>query len=131
MLVTLGATMLIGALTVIEEKQVALSVAAEHSLGVPGLLVLTVAAGFATAAAINSTLFSTGKLARRIATDGELPAWIDHRNGAGVPDRPIILIGMVATLLAVTGSLSTLVEAASLVFLATFIAVNLIAAREL
>ncbi len=130
-LVTLGATMLVGALTVIEEKQVALSVAAERSLGLPGLVALTVAAGFATAAAINSTLFSTGKLARRVASDGELPAWLDHQNAAGVPDRPIILIGAVATLLAVTGSLSTLVEAASLVFLATFMSVNLIAARHL
>lgn len=129
--VALGATMLAGALTVIEEKQIALSVAAEQTLGAPGLVILTIAAGFATAAAINSTLFSTGKLARRVASDGELPAWFDHKNSAGVPDRPIILIGLVATVLAVTGSLSTLVEAASLVFLVTFVVVNLIATQEL
>ena len=129
--VTLGATMLAGALTMVEQKQVALSVAAQRAWGPLGLVVLTIAAGFATAAAINSTLFSTGKLAVRVAQDGELPAWFDHHNGFDVPDRPIILIGLLATGLAIIGSLSSLVEAASLVFLATFLTVNLICYREI
>ena len=129
--VTLGATMLAGALTMVEQKQVALSVAAERAVGTPGLVAMTIAAGFATAAAINSTLFSTGKLAARVARDGELPEWFDHQNRFGVPDRPIVLIGLIATLLSIMGSLSSLVEAASLVFLATFLTVNVIAYREI
>jgi len=129
--VTLGATMLAGALTMVEQKQIALSVAAERAIGTPGLIVMTVAAGFATAAAINSTLFPTGKLAARVARDGELPAWFDHQNRFDVPDRPIILIGLLATGLAIIGSLSSLVEAASLVFLATFVIVNLICYRTI
>ncbi|MDX1631863.1 MAG: amino acid permease [Thermoanaerobaculia bacterium] len=123
--------MLSGALTIIDEKQVALAVAARDAAGQWGLGVLTVAAGFATAAAINSTLFSTSKLAKRVADDGELPAWFDHRNEQDIPDRAVIILGTLAALLAVIGSLSTLVEAASLAFLFTFAAVNWIAAARL
>jgi len=128
--VTLGATMLAGAITMVEEKQVALSIAAERAFGGPGLVAMTVAAGFATAAAINSTLFSTAKLCERVARDGELPRWFDHKNAVGVPDRPLVLVGALATMLALIGSLSSLVEAASLVFLATFITVNFVCLRE-
>lgn len=124
--VTLGATMFAGALTIVEEKQIALSIAAERAMGTPGLVVMTIAAGFATAAAVNSTLYSTAKLSARIARDGELPSWFDHENRMAVPDRPLVLIGVLATALALIGSLSSLVEAASLVFLATFVTVNLV-----
>lgn len=129
-LVALGATMLAGALTIVDEKQVALSIAAENLAGPAGLVIMTIAAAFATAAAINSTLYSTGKLAARVARDGELPPWFDHRNRFDVPDRPIMVIGTIATLLAILGSLSSLVEAASLVFLVTFVIVNFICWRE-
>lgn len=127
--VTLGATMLAGALSIIEEKQIALSIAAEEAGGNFGLIIMTVAAGCATAAAINSTLFSTAKLAKRVADDGELPRWFEHRNGRNVPDRAVILLGSLAALLSITGSLSSLVEAASLAFLFTFGTVNLIATQ--
>lgn len=129
--VTLGATMLAGALTMVEQKQVALSVAATRAAGLPGLVVMTVAAGFATAAAINSTLYSTGKLAVLVARAGELPQWFDHQNRFDVPDRPMILVGVIATALAIIGSLSSLVEAASLVFLGTFMVVNLICWKQM
>jgi len=62
-----------------------------------------------------------------VAEDRELPPALCHRNENGVPDRPVLLIGATGTLLAVVGSLSMLVEAASLAFLFTFAAVNLIA----
>lgn len=127
MVVAVGAVMLAGALTVIDEKQVALAIAAQEGLGTYGLVMIVVAAGFATAAAINSTLFSTAKLADRVAEDGELPIFFEHTNSNGIPDRAVILIGILAAILAVTGSLSTLVEAASLVFLFTFGTVNFIA----
>jgi amino acid transporter len=123
-LVALGATMLAGAGAVIENGEVALAVAARQGAGFPGFVVLTIAAAFATSAAINSTLFSTARLAARVARDRELPPWLDHENSAGVPDRPIVVIGALAITLAMLGSLSTLVEAASLVFLLTFLIVN-------
>lgn len=129
-LVAVGATMLAGSSAVIEQGTVALSVAADALLGTPGVVVMTVAAAFATTAAINSTLFSTAQLAGRVAEDGELPAVVDHRNDADVPDRAMIGIVAVAAVLVWVGSLSALVEAASLAFLAAFGAVNIIALRE-
>ncbi len=129
--VTLGATMISGAATMIERKDVALSVAAREAVGTPGLVAMTVAAAFATSAAINSTLFSTAKLTGRVADDGELPDGFGHRNGQGIPGRAVCLIGTIAAALAMLGSLSSLVEAASLVFIATFAVVNFIAARQL
>lgn len=130
-LVAVGATMPIGAATVVERGDVALSVAAEQLMGTTGLAVMTVAAAFATAAAINSTLFSTAKLSARVADDGELPGWFAHRNGAGVPDRAVLLVAGLATALALVGSLASLVEAASLVFLVTFLVVDVLALRLL
>ncbi|PVW15168.1 APC family permease [Marixanthomonas spongiae] len=129
-LVALGATMLGGAVSMISFKQIALSVASKSAFGLPGLIVMTIAAAFATAAAINSTLFSTANLSKRIASQKELPAWFNHTNGNGIPDRSIVLLGTLAGTLAVIGSLSSLVEAASLVFLFTFGVVNYIAFRE-
>ncbi|MGC1308304.1 MAG: APC family permease [Phormidesmis sp.] len=129
--VAVGAVMLAGALTVVEQKEVALSVAAEAVAGQTGIVAMTVAAGCATAAAINSTLFSTANLSRRVANDGELPHWFEHRNSQEVPDRAVIFLGALAALLAVIGSLSTLVEGASLVFLFTFGIVNWIATQHL
>jgi len=129
--VALGAAMLTGAGTLQERSDVALSVAGEAALGTWGLWLVTLAAACATAAAVNSTLFATARLARRVASDGELPAVVDHTNGAGVPDRALMGIGAVAAVLAVVGSLSTLVEAASLAFLFTFAVVNVLAFRHL
>lgn len=128
--VTLGATMISGASAVVEFKDVALSKAAETAMGMPGLIAMTIAAGFATSAAINSTLFSTGKLTARVAQDGELPDWWCHTNSNGIPDRAVIALGIVAGGLAITGSLGSLVEAASLVFVVTFGIVNYICQRE-
>lgn len=124
----LGAGMLAGAAALIDQKQIALSVAAREAIGTPGLWTITIAAVFATAAAINSTLFSTSNLTKRVAKDGELPEFFEKTNSNGIPSRSVILIGALAALLAVVGSLSTLVEAASLVFLFTFGSVNYIAA---
>jgi amino acid transporter len=129
-LVTLGTSMLIGADQVVEHKEVALSIAGQAALGTFGLVLVTVAAAFSTGSAINSTLFATARLAHTVAKDGELPAAVDHRNAAGVPDRAVIILGAAAALLAAVGSLSTLVEAASLAFLFTFTVVNALAFHQ-
>jgi len=128
--VALGATMVGGATSMISFKEIALSISAESAFGKTGLIVMTVAAGFATAAAINSTLFSTANLSKRIASQNELPSWFNHTNKNDVPDRSIIVLGTLAGTLAIVGSLSSLVEAASLAFLFTFGIVNWIAYRE-
>ena len=96
----------------------------------PGLVLVTVAAAFSTGSAINSTLFATARLSHRVARGGELPAVLDHQNSAGVPDRAVLLLGGLAALLAVVGTLSRLVEAASLSFLFTFAAVCALAFHQ-
>ena len=127
-IVAVGAVMLAGSLAIIAQKQVSLSVAARSALGLPGLIAMTVAAVFATAAAINSTLFSSAKLSKRVADDQELPSFFKKTKN-NVPYRAVILLGILSTVLAVIGKLSSLVEAASLIFLITFGVVNIIALK--
>lgn len=119
-IVAIGTAMLIGADQVVQHKEVALAIAGRQAFGIAGLVVVTIAAAFSTGSAINSTLFATARLAYTVAEDGELPATLDHKNAAGIPDRAVIGLGTVAAVLAAVGTLSTLVEAASLTFLFTF-----------
>ncbi len=119
-LVALGTVMLIGADQVVQHKEVALAIAGQKAFGIVGLIIVTIAAAFSTGSAINATLFATARLTSRVAEDGELPATLDHKNAAGIPDRAVILLGTAAAALAAVGTLTSLVEAASLSFLFTF-----------
>lgn len=129
-MVAVGATMLVGAQTLVEKKEVAIAVAGQQALGTWGLVLATIAAVFSTGSAINATLFATARLMHEVARDRELPPVLCHRNANGVPDRPVLLIGGAGALLAVVGSLEMLVEAASLAFLFTFATVNLVAYQQ-
>ncbi len=126
-LVAIGATMLVGAQTIVEKQEVAIAVAGREALGLWGLGLATLAAAFSTASAINATLFATARLMHEVAENRELPPVLCHRNEKGIPDRPVMVIGVTGSVLAVVGSLSILVEAASLAFLFTFASVNVIA----
>jgi amino acid transporter len=126
-LVALGTPMLIGADGVIEHKEVALALAGEQALGTAGLVIVTIAAAFSTGSAINSTLFATARLAREVTQKGELPAAVDHENRFGIPDRAVLALGIMAAAFAALGTLSGLVEAASLAFLCTFSIVGALA----
>lgn len=123
-MVAVGTAMLLGAGRIVANQEVALAIAGREALGLPGLILVTVAAAFSTGSAINSTLFATARLTHVVARAGELPAVLDHRSAAGVPDRAILVLGAAAALLAMAGRLSTLVEAASLAFLFTFSVVS-------
>lgn len=101
-------------------KEVALAIAGRQALGTVGVVVVTIAAAFSTGSAINATLFATARLANKVAEDGELPAAMDHKNAAGIPDRAVIVLGAMAAVFAAVGNLTTLIEAASLTFLFTF-----------
>ncbi len=118
--VALGTVMLIGADQVVQHKEVALAIAGQKAFGTVGLIIVTIAAAFSTGSAINATLFATARLTSRVAEDGELPATLDHKNAVGIPDRAVILLGTAAAVLAAVGTLTSLVEAASLSFLFTF-----------
>lgn len=126
-LVALGTTMLVGASTLIEQKEVALSVAGQKALGITGLILVTIAAAFSTGSAINATLFSTARLMEQVAEKKDLPKKLAKENQSGIPYVAILIIAGAAALLATIGSLATLVDAAGLIFLLTFGIVNLIA----
>jgi len=128
--VSIGAACLVGAAKLVEKREIALAEAGRAALGTPGLVLISVAAAFSTASAINATLFATARLARDIARDGELPGWFCHENANRVPDRAVIVLGALGVTLAAVGGLGDLVEAASLAFLFTFCVVNLLAARN-
>lgn len=129
-IVALGATFIAGASSLVEFKAIALSITTQKAFGKTGVIIMAVAAGFATAAAINSTLFSTANLTKTIANANELPKWFKHTNAKDIPDRAIIVLGSLAGILAVAGSLTALVEAASLIFVITFGTVNWLCYRE-
>jgi hypothetical protein len=128
--VAVGTVMLIGADQVVDHKEIALAVAGRQTFGTVGLVVVTIAAAFSTGSAINATLFATARLTYKVAEDGELPAVLDHKNTAGIPDRAVIGLGTAAAALATVGTLTSLVEAASLSFLFTFAVVCGLAFRQ-
>ncbi|AOS97387.1 Inner membrane transport protein YbaT [Microbulbifer aggregans] len=119
-LVALGTAMLIGADGVVQHEEVALAIAGREVLGTTGVVIVTIAAAFSTGSAINSTLFATARLAHTVARANELPKVLTHQNSAGIPDRAVLLLGFAAAILAALGTLTALVEAASLSFLVTF-----------
>jgi len=129
--VALAAAMLVGAGTVVEQKEVALAAAGEAAAGLPGKLLVSFAAAFSAGSAINATLFATARLSQRVARDGDLPSSLAATNDRGLPARAIVVLGAAGTVLAAVGSLGQLVEAASLTFLVTFAGVNALAAIRL
>ena len=129
-IVTFGATMLVGAETLIEQKEVALSVAGKQALGYTGLILVTIAAAFSTGSAINATLFSTSRLMESVAEKRDLPHLFVKENSKNIPFYSILSISAIASLLAIVGSLNDLVDVASIIFLLTFGVVNLIAFRQ-
>lgn len=129
--VAIGSAMLVGAGKLVEQKEVALAAAGQQALGDWGLWLVTIAAAFSTASAINATLFATARLTETVAHHDELPEWFERENKEGIPDRAVIGLGGMAAILAAIGSLGSLVEAASLAFLFTFTVVNALAFYEI
>ncbi len=129
-MVALGTGMLIGSDQILEHREVALAIAGRQAFGTAGLILVTIAAAFSTGSAINATLFATARLAYTVAEDGELPSLLDHRNAAGTPDYAVIGLGAAAAVFVAVGTLTSLVEAASLAFLFTFTVVCALAFHE-
>jgi amino acid transporter len=129
--VAIGTGFLIGAESIVENREVALAIAGDEALGAWGKVIVSFAALFSTASAINATLFATARLARDVADDHQMPGWLAAETPKGVPFNAIGILGLSAAVLAAVGSLGALVEAASLIFLVTFAVVNVVAAVEL
>jgi amino acid transporter len=130
LLVTIGTTMLVGAETLIKNKEIALSVAGKQLLGAIGLVVVTIAAAFSTGSAINATLFSTSRLMESVAEKKDLPDLFTKENKTKIPYYALLTIAGFAAALAIIGSLGSLVDAASIIFLFTFGTVNFIAFQQ-
>ena len=129
-LVTLGAVNLVGAEELIRYKEIALAEAGQKILGLTGKVIVSIAAAFSTASAINATLFATARLASTVAESGELPRFFCRKNTRGIPGRSVIFLGIAGASLAIIGNLEDLVEAASMAFLFTFATVNLLGALQ-
>jgi amino acid transporter len=130
LLVTIGTTMIVGAETLIDKKEVALSVAGKKALGTFGLVVVTIAAAFSTGSAINATLFSTARLMESVAEKKDLPHLFVKENKSNIPYYALLTISGVSILLSTVGSLESLVDAGSIIFLFTFGTVNFIAFQQ-
>lgn len=129
-LVTIGTTMIVGAESLVANKEVALSIAGKKVLGTAGLIIVTIAAAFSTGSAINATLFSTARLMESVAKKKDLPHLFVKENKEKIPFYAVLCIAGISALLSIVGSLSSLVDAASIIFLFTFGIVNLIAFQQ-
>ncbi len=129
-LVALAVPMLTGTQAVIADGEVALSRAGQAALGMPGLVLVTIAAALSTASAINATLFSSARLAREVAEDGALPDQLGRRNRHGSPQWAVLALAAMSLALAILGGLDGLVSGASVVFLLVFGTLNALALKE-
>ena len=129
-IVALGTTMLVGADQVVAHEEVALAIAGDKIWGTAGVVIVTIAAAASTGSAINSTLFATARLVSIVAKAGELPSGLARKNDNGIPNRAVICLGLTSAVLAAAGSLTSLVESASLAFLFTFAVVCGLAFRQ-
>jgi amino acid transporter len=130
LLVTFGTTMITGAQALVEQKEVALAMAGQKAFGTTGLIIVTIAAAFSTGSAINATLFSTARLMESVAQKKDLPHLFVKENNAHIPIYALVSISVFSTVLALLGSLESLVDAASIIFLFTFGTVNWIAYKQ-
>lgn len=128
--VAIAAMMLVDPGELIGRKEVALALAGEEALGTIGLLLITMAALFSTASAINATLFATANLSVLVAKEKQLPDWFAHRDNEGVPRRALVTIAVLGALFAVLGSIEQIVTFASLTFLIVFAVVNALEAKD-
>jgi amino acid transporter len=105
-------------------KEIVLAYVAEPVMGRVGFVLVLIAAVFSTASAINATIFSSARLARRVCNDRQLPPGITRWQSGGVPVVFVVLSSLIAGLVQFTGTLNQITSFASLVFLLVFAVVN-------
>ncbi len=113
----------VSASVIAASKDYALAEAAKPALGQTGFVVVSISALMATFSAINATIYGNARLGYSLATDGELPEFLDRQTW----HRPIV--GVVATtvlslLLANLVDLHSIAIMGSAGFLVVFTAVN-------
>ncbi|MDY6776450.1 MAG: APC family permease [Halobacteria archaeon] len=135
-LVSAVTTSLVSPEQIINHKETVLAFAAskvfENSLARTVFTwLVSVAAIFSTASAINATLFGTAKLADKIATDKKLPQIFSFRNCKGVPSRSLLIVGSLSALFTFIGTLEEITTFASVVFIGLFGVVNTIVVAKI
>jgi len=112
------------------QGEYALAVAAQPFLGRAGFALISLAALFSTASAINATLFGTARLGVVMAGERALPrAFSFRRRANAVPWASLVLITAATLLFVNTSGLGTISVFASSTFLLVFAAINLSALR--
>ena len=125
-LYVLVAIVTVGAITpdqIIASQDFALAQAATPSLGQFGFTLVAIAAVLATLSAINATLYGAARLSYVIATEGELPDFLE-KNLWNQPIIGLILTTVLALLLANFVNLSSISIMGSAGFLIIFAIVN-------
>ncbi len=108
---------------VAETSDFALAAAAEPSLGQFGFTMVAISAVLATFSAINATLYGSARLSYVIATEGELPEFLERK----VWNQPVvglIITTVLALILANAADISSISTMASAGFLVIFGLVN-------
>ncbi|WP_226042915.1 APC family permease [Natrinema sp. DC36] len=83
-------------------------------------IVISLSALFSTGSAINATLFSTGYFAKGMLSDDLLPDRTGDSSESGVPERTLLILGVVTAAFTAYGSLSAITAFASLSFIVVF-----------
>ena len=108
----------------IAAKEYTLAVAANPVLGKVGVVLVDIAALFATSSAINGTLFGSSRLASEIATDSLAPRAFAFHNRTNIPIAALVLITSMASIFTVLGGLEFIASFSSMTFLLVSIAVS-------
>lgn len=134
-LIALVTTSLVSPEMIIQHKETVLTFATSKifsgtlAKAVAGGLV-TIAALFSTASAINATLFGTARFSHKIATENELPQVFSFKNRKGVPSRSLAVVGLFTALFTFAGSLEAITTFASISFVVIFGIVNYVALKD-
>jgi amino acid transporter len=105
-------------------KEYALAIVSEPILGKLGVILVDIAAIFATSSAINGTLFGSSRLASEMATDSLAPRIFSFHYRTDVPLVAIIIITILASIFTVLGKLEVIATFSSVTFLFVSIAVS-------
>lgn len=133
--VSLIATNLLTASQIAANKETVLAFAASKIFQTPLLnkasyILVSIAALFSTASAINATLFGTSRLTHKIAEEGELPEIFSFRDKKGIPVQSILIVGAATALFTFLGTLERITTFASVSFTIVFSVVNYLSFKE-
>ena len=127
-LVAIVTTSLLSPQTIQANSETALAIAAQPFFGAIGFTLISIAALFSTASALNATLFSTSRLMRQLATDKLLPKRLESRGSE--PVGSLVILGVLTATLASLGSLNAISSFASLTFITIFGLISYLAYLE-